>query len=158
MEYADFQKEYDADELECLLEEMMKNGRLSEKEIAALRKNELLGFFSSPLAKRIRGCDAVEKERPFAMLMAAKDLFLGAEYGDVEDMVLLNGIIDCYFMEGDNLILLDYKSDRIYDEGALRQRYEIQLKLYRRALEQALGKQVTEVYIYSFAMRRGILI
>lgn len=158
MEYADFHQEYDAERLESLLEEMLKKGRLSEKEFGALRKNELLVFFNSSLAERIRNCDGVAKERPFAMLMAAKELFWGTEYADVEDMVLLNGIIDCYFMEGDNLILLDYKSDRIFDEEALRKRYEIQLQLYRRALEQALGKRVTEVYIYSFAMGRGILI
>ncbi|KAF5070289.1 ATP-dependent helicase/nuclease subunit A [anaerobic digester metagenome] len=158
MEYADFREEYDGEKMEALLEEMLRKGRLSEKEIMALRRKELLDFFSSPLAKRIRGCDVLEKERPFAMLMAGKELFLGAEYENVDDMVLLNGIIDCYFMEGDNIILLDYKSDRINDEEALRKRYEIQLQLYRRALEQALGKRVTEVYIYSFAMGRGILI
>lgn len=158
MEYADFREEYDGKKMEALLQEMLRNGRLSEKEIMALRRKELLGFFSSPLAKRIRGCDVVAKERPFAMLMAGKELFLGAEYENVDDMVLLNGIIDCYFMEGDNIILLDYKSDRIYDEEALRKRYEVQLQLYGRALEQALGKRVTEVYIYSFAMGRGILI
>ncbi len=158
MEYADFHGKYDGEGLDALLEEMLKKGRLSEKEIMSIRKNELLGFFASPLAERIRKGAVVEKERPFAMLVAAKELFLEEGYQNVEDMVLLNGIIDCYFMEGDNVILLDYKSDRIFDEETLRRRYKVQLQLYQRALEQALGKTVTEVYIYSFAMGREILV
>ncbi len=83
---------------------------------------------------------------------------MGEDFADVEDTVLINGIIDCYFMEGNDIVLVDYKSDRLFQEDAFRNRYEIQLKLYQRALEQALGKKVTEVYIYSLAMGRGILL
>ncbi|MDD3393862.1 MAG: helicase-exonuclease AddAB subunit AddA [Anaerotignum sp.] len=158
LERADFRKEYDVNALQRLLQELLENGRLSEKEALAFRQEELLKFFASPLAKRIRSADTIEKERPFAMLAAAKELFLGEEYKNVEDTVLINGIIDCYFIEGDKVILLDYKSDRIHQEEAFRSRYKIQLQLYQRALEQALGKKVTEIYIYSFAMGQEILL
>ena len=158
MEHADFREEYDEEKLDALIGEMITKGKLSQREALALKRDELLKFFASPLAKRMRNGDAMEKERSFAMLVAAKKLFLEDVYQDVDDMVLLNGIIDCYFLEGENIILLDYKSDRMYQEEAFRQRYKIQLELYRRALEQALGKTVTEVYIYSFAMGREILV
>lgn len=158
LESADLRVEYDESKLNDLINGMFKKGKLSEKEVMALRKEELLVFFASPLAKRIREGDAIEKERPFAMLMEAKELHLGEDFADVEDTVLINGIIDCYFMEGNDIVLVDYKSDRLFQEDAFRNRYEIQLKLYQRALEQALGKKVTEVYIYSLAMGRGILL
>lgn len=157
LESADLREEYDEEKLEMLIGEMQQKGKLSEKEVIALRKGELLQFFASPLAKRLRQSSSFEKERPFAMLMPAKELYLGEDYANVEDTVLINGIIDCYFIEHDHVILLDYKSDRIYEEEAFRDRYKIQLQLYKRALEQALGKKVTEVYIYSFAMGKGIL-
>ena len=158
LESADLRMEYDEEKLNALVEEMRIKGKLSEEEVMALRKDELLNFFMSPLAKRIRNSDTVEKERPFAMLRAANELFLGDEYKNVEDTVLINGIIDCYFIEGDNIVLLDYKSDRIYKEETFRMRYKIQLQLYKDALEQSLGKTVTEVYIYSLAMGREILL
>ena len=95
-------------------------------------------------------------ERPFSLLMQPKELFFGEEYKDVTDAILVNGIIDCYFMEKDTLILLDYKSDRIYDEKELKERYRIQLQLYKNALERALGLPVMETYIYSLAMGKEI--
>ena len=74
------------------------------------------------------------------------------------DTILVNGIIDCYFIENDQVILLDYKSDRIYDEEELKARYRIQLQLYKIALERALGLPVEETYIYSLAMGREIFL
>ncbi|WP_352400030.1 helicase-exonuclease AddAB subunit AddA [Anaerotignum sp.] len=158
LESANLRMEYDEIKLNGLINMLLEKGKLSEKEVTALRKEELLGFFTSPLAKRIRESDAMEKERPFAMLMAAKDLHMGKEYKDVDDTILINGIIDCYFIEGDNIVLVDYKSDRLFQEDAFRKRYEIQLKLYQVALERSLSKKVTEVYIYSLAMGKEILL
>ena len=54
------------------------------------------------------------------MLMQPKEVFFGEEYREVTDEILVNGIIDCYFTEKDVGILIDYKSDRIYDEEDLR--------------------------------------
>ena len=88
--------------------------------------------------------------------MQPKELFFGKEYEDVKDTILVNGIIDCYFIENNQVILLDYKSDRIYDEEELKERYRIQLQLYKIALERALGLPVAETYIYSFAMGKEI--
>lgn len=158
MENADFRMTYNEEKLNALIRDMVDQGKLSQKEAGALRKDELLKFFASPLAKRIRNGGVVEKERSFAMLVPANELFLDDAYINVKDTVLLNGIIDCYFTEGENVILLDYKSDRVFHEGVLRNRYKTQLQLYKRALEQALGKTVTEVYLYSFAMGREILL
>ncbi|MBR6543390.1 MAG: PD-(D/E)XK nuclease family protein, partial [Anaerotignum sp.] len=117
---------------------------------------ELLQFFKSDLAKRLRGADQIETERTFSLLMQPKELFYGKEYEDVTDTILVNGIIDCYFIENNEVILLDYKSDRIYDEEELKERYKIQLQLYRTALERALGLPVREMYLYSLAMGKGI--
>ena len=90
--------------------------------------------------------------------MEPKELFFGREYADVTDTILVNGIIDCFFTEGDSVILLDYKSDRIYKEEELRQRYQVQLRLYRLALERALQVSVKEMMLYSFAMGKAVVV
>ena len=74
------------------------------------------------------------------------------------DEILVNGIIDCYFTEKNVGVLIDYKSDRIYDEEELKARYRIQLELYRTALERAMGISIRETYLYSFAMGKAILL
>ena len=60
------------------------------------------------------------------------------------------------FIEKNGGILIDYKSDRIYDEEELKARYCIQLELYRTALERAMGISIRETYLYSFAMGKAI--
>lgn len=158
LEEADLRQPYDMPAIEALAEKLMQQGRLTAEEGAALRKQELLGFFQSDLAKRLRESDRIEKERAFSLLMEPKELFFGREYADVTDTILVNGIIDCFFTEGDSVILLDYKSDRIYKEEELRQRYQVQLRLYRLALERALQVSVKEMMLYSFAMGKAVVV
>ena len=156
MEEADFRREYTWAEIEALTAELVQRGRLTAEEGKYLRKKELLQFFTSTLAKRMRAAERIEKERPFSVLLQPKELFFGAEYEDVTDEILVNGIIDCFFIENNSGVLIDYKSDRITDERELKERYRIQLGLYRMALERALGIAVRETYLYSFAMGKAI--
>lgn len=156
MEEADLRKVYDREEIEALSAELVQKGRLTAEEAKALRKRELLKFFQSELAQRLRAADTIETERTFSLLMQPKELFFGEEYQNVEDKILVNGIIDCFFIEKNEVILIDYKSDRVYDEEELIGRYHVQLQLYRTALERALGLPVKETYIYSFAMGKAI--
>lgn len=154
MEEADLRQCYDAAAIEALAAELVQRGRLTAAEAAALRRKELLGFFASPLAARLRRAERIEKEQPFSLLLSPMELYPSAP--ETADRVLLNGIIDCCFWEGDAVVLLDYKSDRVYDEETLAERYRLQLRLYQTALERALGLRVKEVYLYAFALGRAV--
>ena len=64
-----------------------------------------------------------------------------------------------YFEEDDEIVLVDYKTDRVnkYDgEEVLIKRYEKQLELYKTALERTTGKKVKETLIYSFTLGKVI--
>ena len=158
MEAADFGRKYEcAEDVSRVIASLLADGRLSEEEGKALRFGELESFFQSDLARRLHHAVQIEKEQSFAMLVDAKAVFSDSVFSDVDEKVLINGIIDCYFVESDgNVVLLDYKSDRVFDETVLKARYEIQMGLYKKALERALSKRVSEVYIYSFAMKDAI--
>lgn len=156
MEEANLRQAYTMEEIEAQARELVQRGRLTQEEAGALRKKELLQFFRSSLAERLRKAEEIETERPFSLLLQPKELFFGEEYQDVTDQILVNGIIDCYFIENGKIVLLDYKSDRVYTEKVLRERYQIQLALYRTALERAFLLPVQEVYLYSFAMGKAI--
>ncbi|WP_022777750.1 helicase-exonuclease AddAB subunit AddA [Butyrivibrio sp. AE3009] len=87
------------------------------------------------------------REKPFMMGISAADL--DSKFPP-EETVLIQGIVDAWFFEGDDIVLMDYKTDRVDTEEELVQRYSIQLQYYKRALEAATGKKVKEIYIYSF--------
>lgn len=75
-----------------------------------------------------------------------------------DDVVLLQGVIDCLFRDEQGLVLLDYKTDTIYGpfadfaaaEPVLRQRYTVQLQLYARAVEAVWETPVDEKILYFF--------
>ena len=70
--------------------------------------------------------------------------------------MLIQGVIDVFFYEGDGIVFADYKTDRVENEQQLADRYRAQLDHYQRALEQITGKQVKERYLYSFCLQREI--
>ena len=69
------------------------------------------------------------------------------------NQVIVRGIIDCFFEEGDALVLLDYKTGSLKEVkagnfDAIKDRYKVQIDLYRDALEKATGKPDKEAYLY----------
>ena len=84
---------------------------------------------------------------------------MDAGASEVKEMVLVQGIIDAWFMEGDDVILMDYKTDRVYgDKGSdeLIKRYKVQLDNYAIALKRITGKEPKERIIYSFSLGKEI--
>lgn len=124
---------------------------LTEEQLELVSKDKLAAFFASPVALRMAEADKrgeLFKEKPFVM--------------DYEG-ALLQGIIDVFWIEGDKLILLDYKTDRVKTPEELVKRYKIQLDLYAQALcrifstkERTIDK--TENLIYSFCFNQVISI
>ena len=72
------------------------------------------------------------------------------------ETILIQGIIDVFFEEDGELVLLDYKTDRVHSARQLLERYQSQLDYYARALEQLLQKKVKEKIIYSFTLNKEI--
>ena len=70
---------------------------------------------------------------------------------------LIQGIIDMYIENEDRSIIVDFKTDKVETEEELVKRYLPQLTVYKRGIELALGK-VAEVYIYSFALDKLIIV
>ena len=72
--------------------------------------------------------------------------------------MLVQGIIDACFLDGDEFVLVDYKTDRVSHAQELRDRYRVQLDLYARALHQITGKAVREKIIYALSLHEMIVL
>ena len=68
--------------------------------------------------KRMQKADEIQKEQPFAMLVEPKEVFLDDFYQKMEEFIQINDIIDCYLVEENAVVLVDYKSDRLWQEDA----------------------------------------
>ena len=72
------------------------------------------------------------------------------------ETVVVQGIADCVFREGDRLILVDYKTDKVADAAELIDRYRSQMQFYKQALETIFGLPVSEMLLYSFALGEAV--
>ena len=101
-------------------------------------------FIETPLFARMRSSQQVYRELPFTLAMDTAEL-LGIES---QERVLLQGVIDVCFREGEGFVLLDYKTDHVEGNPVLwAERHRRQVELYARALETLSGRPVQEKYI-----------
>lgn len=133
-------------------------GMVTADELACVGINRIRNFFQSNLAKRMIAANArneLFKEQPFVLGISADQL--KPEFPSTET-VLIQGVIDVFFYENGEIVLADYKTDKVSCKEELIQRYQHQLDYYQRALEQITGRRVKERYLYSFSLQEEIYV
>ncbi|MDR3091315.1 MAG: helicase-exonuclease AddAB subunit AddA [Clostridiales bacterium] len=115
----------------------------------------ILRFGRSELAARIRKSPKVRRETPFVMALPAADIY-GEEYAGVAEDVLIHGIIDLFFEENGELVIVDYKSDKAGNLEQTAAMYAPQLSIYKKAVERGAGLLVRECRLYMFSHNKDI--
>ena len=82
------------------------------------------------------------KEQKFMMYVPHKDII---ENGSREK-ILIQGVIDLVLL-GKKNVLIDYKYTLTKNRETLINRYKMQLKLYKKAVEESLNISINEVYL-----------
>ena len=137
---------------------LTESGALSREDAGLINPRQILGFLRSSLAGRMEAADQAGmlfREQPFVMGCSADRVSEGLPK---EETVMIQGIIDAFFMEEGSLILVDYKTDRVSSAHELIMRYTTQLELYAEALNRAYEVPVREKIIYSTSLGREILL
>ena len=107
---------------------------LSEEQGAAVDTEKLFMFWDGELGNRIRKATRVYRETPFTQTVPAS--ILTKDPAHVNNKIVIQGIIDCFFFEKDGIVLLDYKTDAPCPEDVILARYKTQLDCYAMALSQ----------------------
>ena len=134
---------------------MLKRKIITEKEANSINPYKVLEFTKSMIWKELKNAKKVYKERPFFINIPAKEIY----EEEIEDEILVQGIIDLYYINQDNeVILVDYKTDYVAKgkENELVKKYISQLELYKKALEESLQRKVDKTYIYSVYLGKEI--
>jgi ATP-dependent helicase/nuclease subunit A len=156
MECLDYSRTASLEAVKQQLEELKEQKKLTEAEAACIDPMDVWQFVSSPLGVRM-GSAAREgklfREQPFVMSVPAATL---DEHFSGDETVLVQGIIDAYFLEGEELVLVDYKTDKVTSARRLVELYHVQLEDYAAALKRMLQKNVKETYLYSFTLKKMI--
>lgn len=139
-------------------EQWIAEGTVTAEELACVGVRRIQAFFQSRLSQRMiaaNGRGELFKEQPFVLGVSADQL--NPRFPSTET-VLIQGVIDVFFYEKDEIVLADYKTDKVSCKEELIQRYESQLDYYQKALEQITGRKVKERYLYSFYLQEEIYV
>ena len=152
----DAKKEYNLEEIQNFITELQNTNILTEKEAKSINPFKILEFTKSQIGQDLKEAKEIYKEKPFYLNISAKEIY---EDQNLEENILVQGIIDLYYIDkNDNLILVDYKTDYVPEgkENELINKYNSQLSLYKTALEEALNRKVDKKYIYSIYLGKAL--
>ncbi len=145
LERIDFCRHRDSESIKTLASELVDKNILDKDTAQLIDINSIERMVNSALGERIRRSPSVKRETPFTILTDANH-FLTKK--PLQDNILISGIIDLFFEEDGELVLVDYKTDRAPSLEELERRYDIQMKIYKTALERGAKKTVKEIVVY----------
>jgi ATP-dependent helicase/nuclease subunit A len=134
------------------IEAMCKKGLLSEAEAASVDDDAIAAFFSSDLGRQMLSDPSrVRRELPFTLAKRADEIWKGLPKDHGNEIILIQGIIDCLIQKDDGFLLIDFKTDDIPAEeisSRIRESgYDTQLSHYAEAVKSIFDKPVREKHL-----------
>ncbi len=157
LNYLDYKTCSNLEDIKNLVESLIEKDIVTREETKYVSYKKILQLLESNIAKEAKKSVKIYKEKPFVYKINPKENKLVKDKIDTPDEILIQGIIDLYYIDENNEItLVDYKTDKVEKEEELVEKYKIQLLLYKEALENISNKKVKKVYIYSTTLGREI--
>jgi len=162
MQHLSLDKNLDAESVWSQIKAMVDHEILTPEQATSINVEAIAAFFHKPLGQRVLGARDVRREVPFTLAVPADEVYPelsgvtivspGVTGEKPGELVLIQGIIDCLIDEGDGLVLIDFKTDRLAKEeiAQISSRYRTQLNFYARAVETILRQPVKEKLLYFF--------
>ena len=152
----------------------IKEKKISQEFDADALSRSVLPFLHSPLYERILASERVEKELEFSLLLSSEDIEKVMRHKDnsmenvesgcsdnkLNEGTLIQGVIDCCFLENGEWTVIDYKTTALknFTPFEVASRYEMQLDMYSLALEKLTGFPVREKWVFLTAAGMAVLL
>ncbi|MCR5686230.1 MAG: helicase-exonuclease AddAB subunit AddA [Lachnospiraceae bacterium] len=154
----------DRDEVELFLKTLdeEEDAKLTRDEKKLIDPERIAHFLQSGLCERMRkasGTGQLWREQQFMLGMKACEID-PVKYAGRNELIPVQGVIDCFFEEEDGMVILDYKTDALPADGLteLVKRYHSQLELYAKAISELMGERVKEGILYSFSLEEAVCV
>ncbi|WP_325176726.1 helicase-exonuclease AddAB subunit AddA [Paenibacillus alkalitolerans] len=145
-------------DVDAFLSDLVMRELLTAEQRESIDPEAVCRFIETEAGERLLRSNRVYRELPFSVGLPASIVY-GHEAGgfilDTEtarEPVLVQGVIDCLFEEDGGFVLIDYKTDRVWENRLeqLQERYRLQLQVYAEAVSMSLGRNVLAKYLYFF--------
>lgn len=132
-----------------MIKKQVEDKKLSKVQADCIHASHIVKFTKSDVFSRMKEAynrDELFRERQFLLGVPAKEI---KDHSNSKETMIIQGIIDVCFIENNQYVIMDYKTDKVQDLEELKERYAKQLECYKLALEKITGKDVSEMIIYS---------
>lgn len=158
LELLDYERCKNTDMIKEMAIEFATSGKMPQEYVEMINPFDILYFVKSDIGQRMKVAyerGTLVREQQFVMSVPYSEI--EKEYNGDEE-ILVQGIIDAYFVEDGRIVIVDYKTDRAKDAKELIDRYQVQLDFYEKAVNKTSENKVKEKVIYAFALKTGIIL
>ncbi len=154
LQFCNFEAIFDKNSFQNEKNRLVEYDFITKAEGELTDGDKIIEFLTSDVMKSLLKSGEYFKEKRFMFTLSANELGLEG----VDEQIIVQGVLDCYFMTENGAVIVDYKTDRVSSENELLERYRVQLDMYERALFVTEGIKTHKKYIYSFALSKFILV
>nr|WP_131045459.1 helicase-exonuclease AddAB subunit AddA [Clostridioides difficile] len=165
MEVLDLKNVSSVNDIKSQIRGFVSKGIITEKQASIVNPYKIYKFFASNIGKRMLNAEIINREISIYAQVNMKDIYIYEKLINNDDKklydnesVMLRGIVDAYFEEDNQIVLVDYKTDFVNEENInqIIEKYKKQLDLYADIIETLTGKSVKEKCIYLFGVDEAV--
>ena len=138
------------------IERMVQEKLIDPEQAKLVNCEKLATFFATPIGLKLRSSKNVLREFKFSILDDASKYYQDAK----DEQILLQGIVDCAFIEENGITVVDFKTDYVTEETlpVIAEKYRLQVLTYAGALERIYQMPVRTAALYFFRLNRFVSI
>lgn len=156
--FMQFAKYENLNNIEAEIKRLVDNEFLSKEEAENVDVKKVQKFTQSDLFKRMLCADKIYREYDFLAEVSGEEISEYTNSVKNDCFVTVQGIADCVIIEKEKATVIDYKTDFVKTLDELKEKYNIQLNLYKKLLSESLGCEISQAIIYSFHLGKEIVI
>ena len=165
MEVLDLKNVSSVNDIKSQIRGFVSKGIITEKQASIVNPYKIYKFFASNIGKRMLNAEIINREKSIYAQVNMKYIYIYEKLINNDDKklydnesVMLRGIVDAYFEEDNQIVLVDYKTDFVNEENInqIIEKYKKQLDLYADIIETLTGKSVKEKCIYLFGVDEAV--
>lgn len=140
------------------IDEIVLSGKMTKEDVSKVFTGKILDFLATDIARKMHEAAKegnLYKEQPFVIGVYASEV---EEDFPSDETILVQGVIDVYYIKDGKVTVLDYKTDRVDSRDRLVNRYKKQLEYYAEAITKLTGLPVEQSVIYSFGLNEVIVV